>query len=92
MTGPKMIERRVEADHWEGDLIICKRTRPVLVLAREKIAHDARGEARRKDCCRDHFRHARGVRPDRSGLCASPPLSIMIPLSPSTLCFEPCAT
>jgi IS30 family transposase len=29
---PKTIESRGEASHWEGDLIICKRTRPVLVL------------------------------------------------------------
>ena len=30
---PKTIEGRGEAGHWEGDLIICKRTRPVLVFA-----------------------------------------------------------
>jgi hypothetical protein len=29
---PKTIESRGEAGHWEGDLIICKCTRPVLVL------------------------------------------------------------
>src|SRR5437660_10522010 len=29
---PKNIDARTEAGHWEGDLIICKRTRPVLVL------------------------------------------------------------
>ena len=29
---PNTIEGRGEAGHWEGDLIICKRTRPVLVL------------------------------------------------------------
>ena len=33
---PKTIETRVEAGHWEGDLIICKRTRPVLVLHERK--------------------------------------------------------
>ena len=33
---PKAIEGRGEAGHWEGDLIICKRTRPVLVLHERK--------------------------------------------------------
>ena len=33
---PKTIEARGEAGHWEGDLIICKRTRPVLVLHERK--------------------------------------------------------
>ena len=30
---PKSVDGRTEGGHWEGDLIICKRTRPVLVLA-----------------------------------------------------------
>jgi IS30 family transposase len=29
---PEEVEKRQEAGHWEGDLLICKRTRPVLVL------------------------------------------------------------
>jgi transposase, IS30 family len=33
---PKDIDARTEAGHWEGDLIICKRTRPVLVLHERK--------------------------------------------------------
>ena len=33
---PKTVEGRGEAGHWEGDLIICKRTRPVLVLHERK--------------------------------------------------------
>ena len=33
---PKAVESRGEAGHWEGDLIICKRTRPVLVLHERK--------------------------------------------------------
>ena len=33
---PETIESRGEAGHWEGDLIICKCTRPVLVLHERK--------------------------------------------------------
>jgi transposase, IS30 family len=33
---PKDIEARFDIGHWEGDLIICKRTRPVLVLHERK--------------------------------------------------------
>jgi len=33
---PKEIEDRKEIGHWEGDLIICNRTRPVLVLKERK--------------------------------------------------------
>jgi len=29
---PESVEHRREAGHWEGDLLICKRTRPVLAL------------------------------------------------------------
>ena len=33
---PKHVEARTEGGHSEGDLIICKRTRPVLVLHERK--------------------------------------------------------
>ena len=33
---PNAVQSREEAGHWEGDLIICKRTRPVLVLHERK--------------------------------------------------------
>jgi len=33
---PEDVDRRKTADHWEGNLMICKRTRPVLVLKERK--------------------------------------------------------
>ncbi|SCA56303.1 hypothetical protein MTBPR1_20151 [Candidatus Terasakiella magnetica] len=33
---PDEIDSREQAGHWEGDLMICKRTRPVLVLTERK--------------------------------------------------------
>jgi IS30 family transposase len=33
---PNTVDGRTEGGHWEGDLIICKRTRPVLVLHERK--------------------------------------------------------
>jgi transposase, IS30 family len=33
---PEEVERRETAGHWEGDLMICKRSRPVLVLKERK--------------------------------------------------------
>ena len=33
---PEVVQERKEAGHWEGDLLICRRTRPVLVLKERK--------------------------------------------------------
>src|SRR3954454_6982970 len=33
---PRDVEGRADIGHWEGELIICKRTRPVLVLHERK--------------------------------------------------------
>src|SRR5438128_7875246 len=33
---PEAVQERKEAGHWEGDLLICRRTRPVLVLEERK--------------------------------------------------------
>jgi IS30 family transposase len=33
---PEAVEQRREAGHWEGDLLICRRARPVLVLKERK--------------------------------------------------------
>ena len=35
---PKTVDGRDRGGHWEGDLIICKRGRPVLVLHERKSA------------------------------------------------------
>ena len=52
---PGHVDDRLEGGHWEGDLMICKRTRPVLVLVERKSrftiiarlkAKDAAGTAR----------------------------------------------
>src|SRR5205807_2092988 len=58
-------DARTEAGHWEGDLIICKRTRPVLVLHERK--RDPRCAARRKDGRRDHLGHAGDLRSHKTG-------------------------
>ena len=34
---PKTVDTRTETGHWEGDLIICKRTRPILILHERKF-------------------------------------------------------
>lgn len=60
---PTAVENRDEVGHWEGDLIICKHTRPVLVLHERKsrVTLAADGENRR----RDDIGHARRLRTDR---------------------------
>jgi transposase, IS30 family len=55
---PEAVAERREAGHWEGDLLICKRTRPVLVLKERKTVdraaiNRARGPARRQVRGRD---------------------------------------
>ena len=64
---PKTIEGRGEAGHWEGDLIICKCARPVLVLHERKsrvtLDHDGSHRENRR---RNHLSDARGVRSHRS--------------------------
>ena len=43
---PKKVDARTEGGHWEGDLIICKRTRPVLVLHERKSRTASRPASR----------------------------------------------
>jgi IS30 family transposase len=54
---------RGEAGHWEGDLVICKCTRPVLVLHERKSRVHARCATHRENRRRNHLSDARGVRP-----------------------------
>ena len=63
---PKTIESRGEAGHWEGDLIICKCTRPVLVLHERKSRVTLAARLRRENRRRNHLSDACGVRPHRS--------------------------
>src|SRR3954447_23218657 len=39
---PEAVQARKDAGHWEGDLLICKRTRPVLVLKEPRPASCSR--------------------------------------------------
>ena len=45
---PEAVDQRQESGHWEGDLLICRRTRPVMVLCERKsrytIAQKLRGK------------------------------------------------
>ena len=45
---PEAVQGRREAGHWEGDLLICKRTRPVLVLKERKTRFVLARQARRQ--------------------------------------------
>ena len=82
---PKTIESRGEAGHWEGDLIICKRTRPVLVCM--SVSHGSRSP-----------RGSQGRPPQRPSqrcsrcsaasilICGDQSLSATTPPSPTTAC------
>jgi IS30 family transposase len=63
---PKNIDARTQAGHWEGDLIICKRTRPGLVLHERKsrVTLAARLAGNRR---RDHLGHAGDLRSHKTG-------------------------
>ena len=63
---PEAIETRAEAGHWEGDLIICKRTRPVLVLHERKSRLTLATRLVGKTAAETISGHACGVRPHRS--------------------------
>src|SRR4051812_28739073 len=60
---PRDVEGRADIGHWEGDLIIGKRTRPVLVL-HERKSHMRCGVSWRRRG--NHLGHARRVRADQS--------------------------
>jgi transposase, IS30 family len=85
---PKTVAARTEAGHWEGDLIICKRTRPVLVLHERKSRVTLAARLIGKTAAETisvmlavfgRIAHAAQV------------LLIMIQLSPSTVFSEACA-
>ena len=88
---PKTIEGRGEARHWEGDLIICKRTRPVLVLHERKsrvtLAARLTGKPPQKPSQRCLRCSVASIL-----ICEDRSLSTTTPPSPSTTCSELCAT
>ena len=87
---PKNVDARTEGGHWEGDLIICKRTRRVLVLDERKSRVTLTVRPAGKTAARP-FRSCWRCSLGSNPRCASPSLSTMIPPSPSTPCCEPCA-
>ena len=56
---PGEVDSREQAGHWEGDLMICKRTRPLLVLVERKthmtLMARLTGKAHRQDRRRDRL-------------------------------------
>ena len=87
-NGPKHVEARTEGGHWEGDLIICKRTRPVLVLHERKSRVTLAARLPGRPPPRP-FRLCWRCSLGSTRRCASPSPSTMIPPSPSTPCCEP---
>ena len=87
---PKKVDARTEGGHREGDLIICKLTRPILVLhertSRVTLAIRLAGKT-----AAETISLMLAVFAGLNRRCASPLLSTMIPPSPSTPCCEPCA-
>jgi hypothetical protein len=73
-----------EGGHWEGDLFICKRTRPVLVLHERESRVTLAARLAGKTGRRDHFRLCWQCSLGSNRRCASPSLSTMIPPSLST--------
>ena len=64
---PDAVANREEAGHWEADLIICKRTRPVLVLHERKSRVTLAARLTGKTAGRDRLRHDERVPAARSG-------------------------
>ena len=87
---PKTVDGRTEGGHWEGDLIICKRTRPVLVLHERKSRVTLAARLAGKTAA-ETISVMLAVFLGSNPRCASPSLSTIIPPSLSTPCYEPCA-
>ena len=86
---PKTVETRGEAGHWEGDLIICKRLRPVLVLHERKSRVTLAARLMGKTAAETISAMLAVFGPTPA--CASPSLSTTTPHSPSMGCSGPCA-
>ena len=62
---PEAVQERKEAGHWEGDLLICKRTRPVLVLKERKTRFVLAARLAGKSAAETVAVHDGGVPPAR---------------------------
>jgi IS30 family transposase len=87
---PKDIETRADIGHWEGDLIICKRTRLVLVLHERKSRVTLAARLARKTAA-ETISVMLAVFGRITPLSANQSRSTMTPLSPSMPCPGPCA-
>ena len=88
---PKTIESRGEAGHWEGDLIICKCTRPVLVLHERKSRVTLAARLTGKTAAETISAMLRCSAVSIL-ICEDQSPSTTTPPSPSTACSGPCAT
>ena len=87
---PENIDARTEPGHWEGDLIICKRTRPMLVLHERKSRVTLVARLTGKTAA-ETISVMLAVSHGSIPPCASRSLSTTTRPSPSTPCYGPCA-
>ena len=87
---PKTVDGRTEGGHWEGDLIICKRTQPVLVLHERKSRVTLAARLTGKTAA-ETISVMMAVFAQIEPALRKSTLSTMIPPSLSTPCCEPCA-
>jgi IS30 family transposase len=88
---PKDVDARADIGHWEGDLIICKRTRPVLVLHERKSRVTLAARLAGKTAA-ETISVMLAVFGRIDHALQNPSLSTTTRLLRSTACYAPCAT
>ena len=78
-TTARHVEARTEGGHWEDDLVICKRTRPVLVSSERNRVCGLAARLAGRDRRRDHFGSAGVFAAGSTRHCAVPSPSTMVP-------------